>query len=295
MSGPQTSKRKRGTSPRERSALETAAAAESHSGVILQMREWLDALIIAFVLAMFIRTFVVELFKIPSGSMSPTLLGDYVAEGVALDENSREQSYLFIRDRHSDVVQVFRKDSTGHFVQDGPNRLIFTLTVSQQDLIRRDTHLEEHRIFVNKFAYWFQKPDRGDIIVFRVPFKMQPTIYERNNHKFQVRPYDRNEGVYVKRAVALDGEKVEIGPTGRLTINGKEVTTPPIFNVLRYSTTPETEMYKITVPPDHLIAFGDNTNNSLDSRYWGGVPYENLRGKAFFRYWPVRKMRFLNN
>lgn len=277
-----------------RSRLEEAAAADSQRGVLLHMREWLDALIIAFVLAMFIRTFVVELFKIPSGSMTPTLLGDWVAEGVALDEDNREATYLFIRDRGADTAQVFRKDRNGHFMSEGPGRPIYTLTTSQQDLLRSRLHLEEHRIFVNKFAYWFKKPKRADIVVFRVPFTKEGYWYRRGDYRYPVKPYDRNQGVYVKRAVAFDGETVSIAADGQLEINGKVATEPDIFKALRYVPIPEDQPYKVTVPEGEVFAFGDNTRNSLDSRYWGGIPYENLRGRAFFRYWPWRKMRFLD-
>ena len=72
-------------------ALRAAAGADEpgHHGVLAVMREWADALVFAFVLAMFIRMFVVELFKIPSGSMTPALLGDFIAEGdvVFVQEN----------------------------------------------------------------------------------------------------------------------------------------------------------------------------------------------------------------
>ncbi|PKO17991.1 signal peptidase I [candidate division BRC1 bacterium HGW-BRC1-1] len=263
-------------------------------GVMMVLREWSDALIFAFVLAMFIRTFVVELFKIPSGSMSPTLLGDFIAEGVATDENRQSGMYLIIRDRHSDTVQTWLKDNKGVYEYEGRKPLV-ALTSSQRELLNRNIHLEEHRIFVNKFAYWFTKPDRGDISVFRVPFDKEPRDYARNGHVFQVKPYNRNQGVYVKRVAGLDGEQLDINDDGRLAVNGKEVEAPPIFTQLRYNTTELTpNQYSVTVPDGGVIMLGDNSDNSEDSRYWGGVPYENLRGKAFFRYWPVGKWSFLN-
>ena len=43
-----------------------------------------------------------------------------------------------------------------------------------------------------------------------------------------------------------------------------------------------------------MLLFGDNTDASYDGRHWGTVPYNKVRGKAFFRYWPLKKMRFLN-
>ncbi|MCX7718371.1 MAG: signal peptidase I [Candidatus Sumerlaeaceae bacterium] len=277
------------------SALEAAAGGEEGGGggILMGMREWLDALIIAFVLAMFIRTFVVELFKIPSGSMTPTLLGDFVAEGIAVDSRGQSNQYLLVRDRTADSAQVFRRNGRGHYQYEG-RQWLGALTASQRELLERDLHLEEHRIFVNKFAYWFRKPARGDIIIFRVPFDRRPRVYERDGHTFRVSAFNRAQAVYVKRAVAFDGELVEIGPGGRLVVNGEEVTEPPIFQELRYTLQPPgTREFSVRVPPGTLYAFGDNSDNSQDSRWWDGVPYENLRGKAFFRYWPARKMSFL--
>lgn len=271
------------------------AAWESHGrGVLVHMREWLDALVFAFVLAMFIRTFVVELFKIPSGSMSPTLLGDFIAEGAANDPNGQSGWYLMIRDRGSDTTQVFRKNSKGNYEYEG-RQSIMALTNSQREMLQSGLHLEEHRIFVNKFAYWFGEPDRGDIAVFRVPFTKEGSMYERNGRVLRVDPYNRNRAVYVKRVVGLGGEKLEIGGDGRLMVNGEVVTTPTVFEQRRYNTTDFTPEYSVEVPPGQAIMFGDNTDNSQDSRYWGGVPYENMRGKAFFRYWPLRKWTFLNS
>ncbi len=272
---------------------ELAEGEEEGQGFLASLREWADALVFAFVLAMFIRTFVVELFKIPSGSMSPTLLGDFVAEGPANDHNNQSGWYLMIKDRGSDSVQVFHKNSKSVFEYEG-RQAIVTLTTSQRDLLRL-LHLEEHRIFVNKFAYWFRKPDRGDISVFRVPFQKDPGEYERNGHIFPVKPFNRNQGVYVKRVVGFGGEELMIDPDQRLRVNGEVVREPVVFERLRYNTTDRTPEYSVKVPEGQVIMFGDNTDNSEDSRYWGGVPLDNLRGKAFFRYWPLKKWSFLNH
>ena len=277
-------------------ALRAAAGADEpgHHGVLAVMREWADALVFAFVLAMFIRMFVVELFKIPSGSMTPALLGDFIAEGVAADANRQSGWYLIVADRGSDTVQVWRRNNREDMVYEG-RRHAMALTASQRELLNRGLHLEEHRIFVNKFAYWFRKPDRGDVAVFRVPFQAGPSTYERNGHAFTVKPFNRHQAVYVKRVAAFGGEHVEMDPEGRLLVDGAELTEPRVFTTLRYNATEYTPgNYSVTVPEGQVVMLGDNSDNSEDSRYWGGVPYENLRGKAFFRYWPVRKWSFLN-
>jgi signal peptidase I len=271
-----------------------AAAAREGVGILSYMREWLDALVIAFVLAMFIRTFVVELFKIPSGSMSPTLLGDLVAEGKAYDSDGDSAIFLLIKDRRQDVVQIFRKLANGDWHYDG-RKALFQLSASQTLLLQNDLHLEEHRIFVNKFAYWFSQPKRGDIIVFRVPFELNPTQgYQRNGAEMPLYSYKRSQSTYVKRCVGLPTENIEIRKDQHVYIDGKLVTEPKAIARTQYTTTEMTPQYDISVPEGHVIALGDNSDNSADSRYWGPLPMENLRGKAFLRYWPMRKMRFLN-
>jgi len=244
---------------------------------------------------MFIRTFCVELFKIPSGSMSPTLLGDIVAEGPAVDSSGDTHQFLIIANpRDHESVQVFRRASDNHYENLGRSYLSL-LTGSQRDLLRSKGHREEHRILVNKFAYWFSKPERGDIVIFRVPFGTETDSYVRDGHPFNVPVYNRDMSVYVKRCVANEGERVSIGQDGHLLIDGQPVETPSIFSrIRRYKPAPANAPFDLTVQPGELFVFGDNTDNSLDSRYWDGVPYANLRGKAFMRYMPLKKMGFLD-
>lgn len=256
------------------------------------LREWADALVIAFVVAMFIRMFVVELFKIPSGSMSPTLLGDWVAEGNATDRVGDSHQYLLIIDP-METVQVFEMGDDGYYNYEGKHSR-YALTASQQVLLNTDVHREEHRILVNKFAYWFKQPDRGDIVIFRVPFKSEPYVYARNGVQIPGPIYNRNESVYVKRAVAFGGEEVEIRPDQRLYIDGQTVEDPEIIAKLQYIIPDVSPEYDITVPQEHLVVLGDNSGNSLDSRYWGPLPENNLRGKAVMRYWPFKDKWFLN-
>ena len=168
-------------------------------------------------------------------------------------------------------------------------------------------------ILVNKFTYGVRLPvinkkitegqavARGDVIVFRYP--PQPSLD------------------YIKRVVGLPGDKVEY-LNKRLRINGQEVPTealPDFFDTdaMRYfqqfeehlgpqphrllntpgiagyiqgasdfagrdQCTYSVEGVTCTVPPGQYFVMGDNRDNSLDSRYWGFVPDENLVGRAFF-------------
>lgn len=170
-----------------------------------EIREWIESLVIALVLALIIRAFVVQAFKIPTGSMRPTLL-------------------------------------------------------------------EGDRILVNKFIYKFKEPERGDIIVFKFPGD------EKKD--------------FIKRLIATPGEIVEIRD-GQIYIDEEMVEEP--FNIKQihyYNKTPYGSVgKKIKVPEGQYYVLGDNSSSSKDSRYWGFVPQKSVKGKAFFLYWPIRRIR----
>lgn len=211
-----------------------------------RLKHWLadtgKQLAIAIFIVMFLRSSIIEPYKIPSGSMIPT---------------------LFIGDH----------------------------------------------IFVNKFAYGFkvpfteffldkplymtkeQVPTRGDVIVFRYP---------------------KDESInYIKRVIGLPGDRVAIREKV-LYINDKPVEIAPLNNpamvegiendddrrVLNLYTeklegAPHPVLYNmnsllnsdygpVEVPEGKLLALGDNRDRSSDSRIWGFVPLENIKGKAMF-------------
>lgn len=123
------------------------------------------------------------------------------------------------------------------------------------------------RLLVNKFIFnpWFgRKPQPGDIIVFRYP-----------------RQKDRD---FIKRVVAVAGDRVEIRH-GVVYVNGKPLDEP----YLQYRDTGDWAPRE--VPPDSVWVLGDNRANSEDSRYFGEVPLENIKGLAFLRFWPPNRWR----
>jgi signal peptidase I len=152
-------------------------------------------------------------------------------------------------------------------------------------------------ILVNKFSYGFRvpilnhtmievdKPHRGDVFVFHYPPK--PSID------------------YIKRVVGLPGDVIEY-KSKTLYINDKKIEQtfvgkyPYIMNEIHHIEAKEFkealgsvnhsilihdlpgENFKFEVPQGHYLAFGDNRDNSADSRVWGFVPEHNLVGRAFF-------------
>jgi signal peptidase I len=179
------------------------------------VREYAEAIAIAVLLALVIRSLVVQAFTIPSGSMMDTLLvGDY--------------------------------------------------------------------ILVNKFLYgpelplvdWrmpaIRDPRRGDIIVFKYP--------------------QDEKRDFIKRIVATAGERVQVRGH-QVLVNGKPLTEPytkfadsggrggDAYCGYTYGCEPT------IVPPDSYFVMGDNRDNSQDSRYWGFVKRDKIKGKAFLIYW----------
>lgn len=122
-------------------------------------------------------------------------------------------------------------------------------------------------VIVNKLAYKFGEPQRGDIIVFRYP-------------------PDPDQTPYIKRVIGLPGDQIHIAD-GKIFINGMLLTEP----YLEVNTNRGGDW---SVGEGSLFVMGDNRNNSSDSRAWGMVPFENIIGKALVIYWPPENWRILH-
>ena len=122
-------------------------------------------------------------------------------------------------------------------------------------------------ILVNKLAYKTGQPNRGDIIVFRLPG-------------------DESQDL-IKRVIGLPGDTIHVGD-GILTINGEKLNEPYIAQAPLYSG-------DWVVPSDNLFVLGDNRNDSRDSHQWGLLPYENIIGKSVVIYWPPADWKIINH
>ena len=187
-------------------------------------REYFESLVIAVVLALFIRTFVVQAFKIPTGSMEQNLLiGDHLLVN----------KFVF-----------------------GPSRSPFERTLlPMKDIARRD------------------------VIVFKYP--------------------EEPERDFIKRVIGLPGDQIEVRRK-RVFVNGQRLDEPYVYYMEEPPALPDDvlsdtfhasggdprESYgPVTVPPNHYFVMGDNRDNSQDSRYWGFLPREYVKGKALVIYW----------
>lgn len=137
-----------------------------------------------------------------------------------------------------------------------------------------DTLQPKDRIFVSKLVYNYRDIHVGDIVVFKT--KGIPDIED------PLKPY------YIKRVVGLPGDSLQILPNRKILRNGILLDDPEIFLENEYYSMGGRTQF--IVPEGEVYVFGDNSGNSLDSRAWGGVPLENVMGKAFFRYWPPSRI-----
>jgi len=123
------------------------------------------------------------------------------------------------------------------------------------------------RLFVNRVVYYFNTPERGDIVVFPSP--------------------DDDGKDYVKRCIGLPGDVVEI-KNGIVFVNGKQFVIPGA-NILE----DHTYYGPHRVYDGHYFVLGDNRAHSYDSRSWGYVKEETIIGKAWFTFWPISQIRVI--
>ena len=175
-------------------------------------REYFESIVIAVILALFVRTWVVQAFKIPSGSMEQNLLiGDHLLV----------------------------------------NKFVHAPTVSE---------LERTLLPIGDVQ-------RGDVLVFKYP--EDPT---------------RD---FIKRTIGLPGETIELRQS-RVFIDGQPIEEP-YLDLMRpggkVAADIRGEFGPRIVPEGHLFMMGDNRGDSQDSRYWGPLPIEYVKGRAFVLYW----------
>lgn len=182
---------------------ERAAVQERRPSFVRWLAELVLMVALAFVLASGIRTFVVQPYVIPSGSMIPTIeLWD--------------------------------------------------------------------RVVANKFIYFFTDPKPGEVVVLDDPTGAVDTL--------------------IKRVVAVGGQTIDL-VDGAVVVDGVVLDEPYTYGKPTY---PQTVDFPYEVPADHVWLMGDNRTDSQDSRYFGAVPEEMIRGRALFRFWPADRIGALD-
>lgn len=276
-------------------------------------RENCEVILVAIVVAVGIRSYFLQPFKIPTGSMQPTLNGIIGHPSTAPSPNILRQigdfvilgrNYIDVVSREDDQISEIRPRkflfffTLSRLICERQNFLVYappeTLshdfnvfpgrTYHRGEIIARGVVDTGDQVFVDKFSYNFVKPHRGDVFVFRT------------NHISGIRE-DPETGspFYIKRLGGLPGDELRIDPP-LLYINRKlaegfgfariMAAKPPYRGYALgrdYLTQPDRSF---VVPEHGYFALGDNSYNSYDSRYWGPVPEENLVGRGLFVYWP---------
>lgn len=276
-------------------------------------RENCEVILVAIVVAIGVRTYFLQPFKIPTGSMQPTLNGiighpssqpapnflRQIAEYVVLGRN-----YINVVAKEDDVVEeviprkfgLFFTFSTiacqrqSYLVYSAPETLRDAFKVFPGDryrageIIARGAIDTGDQVFVDKCSYNFVRPHRGDVFVFRT------------NHIFGI-AQDPQTGApfYIKRLAGLPNDELRID-SPQLYINGElakgfgfqrvMASHPPYRGYAPGNSNLATPDQTYRVPPHGYFAMGDNSYNSYDGRYWGYVPEENLVGRGLFVYWP---------
>jgi len=211
-------------------------------------REYTEAIVVAVAVALGIRAFVVEAFKIPSPSMYPTLaVGDNIfvnkfVFGPLVPFTTRRLFHGRAPERGEVVVFVFPTDPS-------------------KDFIKRVVGLPGDRVWVR----------------------------EDGSVEVNGRPLDRCE---VGPWRGDDGEGITHGeqPPRRVFLewhgNQRYLTLYTRDNAEREATTAEHCVREpCVVPAGHVFVMGDNRDNSYDSRYWGFVPVQNIKGRAMRIWW----------
>ena len=137
------------------------------------------------------------------------------------------------------------------------------------------TFTNEEYLLTDKVTYRTREPKYGDVIVFKAPI----------NEAFD----------FIKRVIATPGQTVKV-EGGKVYVDGQllpETYLPAEYQTMSGEFLSEGEEY--TVPENTVMAFGDNRGHSSDSRDWGPVPYKNIVGRVFFRYWPMNVMGVVLN
>ena len=238
---------------------------------------YIETLGTALILVVIIQRFYIGNFKIPTGSMIPTIeVGDRVFADMV--------SYKFTTPKRNSII-VFKEP-----IQD---KVLYTKRA--MGLPGERIKIEEDVLYINGEKTDFRGYSNlgiGDK-EWKIPQK---------NDKLQIIPAGNYNEAY--KSVSFDIAEVqkklknnssliyELMPNLKFVVNGEE--TGPILDFIHDKDILDKlmrgETIEITLKDNYYLALGDNTDNSFDSRYWGFVKESRIRGRALVRFWPLNRM-----
>jgi signal peptidase I len=222
-------------------------------------REYAESIIFAIILAFVMRQFVVQAFKIPSGSMEQTLLiGDHILVNKFL--------YRFTSPKRFDVIVfVYPWEDDRDFI-----KRVIALPGERVQVRDRQVYVNEQPLREPYARYAPMRLREGDF---------GPVVVPKRGDTVEIR---RDQHLY------LNGKMIT-PPPGRFyprdhgpALTGFETFYGALFPP---GTTLHHPVGPISVEHDYYFALGDNRDNSKDSRYWGFVRSTRIKGRAFFIYW----------
>ena len=122
------------------------------------------------------------------------------------------------------------------------------------------------RVLAEKISYRFRDPKAGEVVVFNDPTGQHPKL--------------------IKRIIAVGGQTVDIRE-GKVYVNNQLLSEPYVHGKV---TEPGTVPMPVAVPKGYVWLMGDNRPNSGDARFFGVQPVSAVEGRAFYTYWPPKRM-----
>ncbi|MGF1524953.1 MAG: signal peptidase I [Leptolyngbyaceae cyanobacterium] len=133
------------------------------------------------------------------------------------------------------------------------------------------TIAEDSKVLVNNTRFWFNPPQRGDVVVF--------------DSGYRAGFLEREKVRLTKRVIGLPGETIEVASDGQVAIDGQPLQESYAI--------PATNAYpKTVIPEGHYFVLGDNRNQSHDSRVLGAIAVEQIEGKVSAVLWPLEAFSF---
>jgi signal peptidase I len=146
------------------------------------------------------------------------------------------------------------------------------------------TLIPSQRVLVNRLAYDFGSPHRGDIVVFHPPQSLSCGKLASPDEPCPRSDRKPSSTYFVKRVMALPGDRLSIR-NGHPVIDGHEISHEPYITACGNVTACNMPR-AITIPEGEYYMLGDNRGDSDDSRFWGPVPKAWIVGEVFATYWP---------